>query len=607
MDDRQEDHPCVGAAEGDSSADTRLISLCIGAASVGGLLLLVFAILREPNSPGIIDWDYFFHVYEAVRVSVVRYGQFPWWNIWNCGGVPLFANPQVGVLSVNTLFVLLFGAVAGLKVSLAAHIIFGFEGMRRLLGRYVSAPFALLGAGVFTGCGGLALHCAVGHFSMVTIYYLPWLLHFVVGVPDADRYGWLLGLTMALMVLDAIHYNTVFVGLIVAVASLCVLVAGQGARRQIAGRLAISFGLFLLIAGFRLVLSTRYVSEYSLTAKVPEAALWGNNFAAFLLPVTDMVFRCPPANERFWWEYGCYLGPAVVALFCLSLFRGVRHWHVGALLCLLAAQSITGFWSPSCWLSRAPVFRAIRVVTRWRIPAAFFIAMGAAVGGDECWKRLGPKRSRLKPLLAGICLFAMLAVFAVSFQIMRQAFPGPSPSSVALRRQRPGRFFHVRRGLMYPATRMNVGIVRGYEPLLGYDRGRANAVQARGEPHYRGEATEDGKLRNPCYWSPNLIAYKNVKGALRVNLAPGSYWRVNGKDVFRGLRVTEPATPFVVRPNARGHVILAVVPSGWRQGVGLSLLGLVVLAAVKVGPLLAERRRLRRVSEKASDNTNEGT
>ena len=105
--------------------------------AAGGLAAMGWQILHRPASVGAHDWNYFFQVYEAVRLSILRYGQFPWWNIWCCGGVPLFANPQVGLFSINGVMVLLFGTVLGLKLSLVAHMLFGFEGMRRLLRRYV--------------------------------------------------------------------------------------------------------------------------------------------------------------------------------------------------------------------------------------------------------------------------------------------------------------------------------------------------------------------------------------------------------------------------------------------------------------------------------------
>ena len=60
------------------------------------------------------DWPYFAQIYEAARISILKYHQFPWINSWSLVGVPLFANPQYGLFSIPMLLVLLFGTVARL-------------------------------------------------------------------------------------------------------------------------------------------------------------------------------------------------------------------------------------------------------------------------------------------------------------------------------------------------------------------------------------------------------------------------------------------------------------------------------------------------------------
>jgi hypothetical protein len=79
------------------------------------------------------DWAYFLQIYEAARLSILEYHQFPWWNPWNLGGVPLYANPQFGLVSIQMPLVLLFrrtGRTAPRRHSLCAA---------RLLG-HASAP-----------------------------------------------------------------------------------------------------------------------------------------------------------------------------------------------------------------------------------------------------------------------------------------------------------------------------------------------------------------------------------------------------------------------------------------------------------------------------------
>ena len=116
---------------------------------------------------------------------------------------------------------------------------------------------------------------------------------------------------------------------------------------------------------------------------------------------------------------------------------------------------------------------------------------------------------------------------------------------------------------MFRATRLNRGIVEGCEGVLGYNRLRPNIIKARGEKGYLGEATVNGVAIEPRYWSPNSIVFEHVEGKLRLNMAPGSYWRVNGRDVFRNMRVTELTVPFAATPDQSGRVVLTIVPTGW--------------------------------------------
>ncbi len=572
------------------------------------LSLLCWNVLWEPQRLGSWpdDWDFFFQAYEAVRISIVEYHQFPWWNIWSCGGVPLFANPQVGVFSLHTAFVLCFGTVLGLKLSLAAHMALGFEGCRRLLRRYVAPPFAIFGATVFVSCGGLAMHMAAGHFNTTVVHYLPWLLYFALSLPRGRVYGWLFGGTMAIMALETIDYFAVFQGCIAAIAAVCVLVKAGERRAEVARRILVAAGVFFLVAGFRVGVAARYVQQFSMSAQEPVAVLGRVLPRAFLSPIAQ--WQLPTlGGGRPWWEYGCYMGLPVVGLFLLSMVAGLRFWHVGAGLCLIAASNITDPWSPSYWLSMVPIFRAMRVLPRWRIPAAFFIAVGSAAGACMLWERV--RRPALRAAVVGVCVAGVISMLNVSYRTTSLCLLGPMAPDVTRWAERAEGFYHVGPGpdenrpfrAMFPATRLNRGVVEGYEPLLGYERLRPNAVRSRGEHGYFGEASVDGEQVSPTYWSPNRLVFQDLRGPLRLNLAPGSYWHVNGRQPFAGLRVTEMAQPFAVYPDAAGRVVLTTHPSGWPLGAALALFGLAAVGTGWACGLGPRRRRLESDPQECND------
>jgi len=584
------------------TAGTNSVPLQVAFAGValGGLGALIAVMMAHPANTGGDDWDYFNQTYEAIRLSILQYGQFPWWNIWSCGGLPLFANPQAGVFSINALFAMAFGSVLGLKLSLAGHMALGFEGARRLTRRYVSQPFALWGAFTFVGCGGMAMHFAVGHLNLAVIYYLPWLLLFVMKLASWRFAGWLFGLTMGLMALESVHYFTLMVASVASIGAVCVLATAEGRRRMVLRGIGTGLGTFLILAGFRLGLSMWYVKQYSLTAREPVTVLGRAVLDAFVLPISSLDHGSPMPT-RGWWEFGCYMGWPIIVLFGASMFRRIRYWHIAALLCVLVAAAPPP-WNPSGWLAKLPLLSAVRGLTRWRLIAALFIAMGAAYEAAALWQRV--RQRRWGVLLPGVCLAATGIVMLVSAMTLSQAFVGPAPPALPPQSELMNGFFHVapredeRRDLraMLPATRLNRGVVEGCEGLLGYNRLRPNLVKSRGDEGYVGEATVKGVEVKPRHWSPNKIVYEHVNGPLRLNLAPGSYWRVNGQDVFHNLRVTELMTPFVVTPDESGRVVLSIVPTGWPLGIAIVLAGLIIVGSVGAAGILASRRAAQRRS-----------
>ena len=75
--------------------------------------------LRGPRYLGFGDWDLNLAKYEAVRRTVLEWGEFPWWDPWCRGGFPLAANPQCGVFGIATPLVLLLGTSVGMRIAQA--------------------------------------------------------------------------------------------------------------------------------------------------------------------------------------------------------------------------------------------------------------------------------------------------------------------------------------------------------------------------------------------------------------------------------------------------------------------------------------------------------
>ncbi|HEY0869638.1 MAG TPA: hypothetical protein VGD55_04520, partial [Acidothermaceae bacterium] len=113
--------------------------------------------------------DVFYPWADAVRLSILKFHQFPWWNPWAMAGQPLFADPaSVAVLMPDTLLVLIFGAVTGLKIAIVLYVLVGYEGSRVLCRHLFGTSRFVEGASVIPAIiPTLALHFNEGHIIFV--------------------------------------------------------------------------------------------------------------------------------------------------------------------------------------------------------------------------------------------------------------------------------------------------------------------------------------------------------------------------------------------------------------------------------------------------------
>jgi hypothetical protein len=160
---------------------------------------------------------------------------------------------------------------------------------------------------------------------------------------------------------------------------------------------------------------------------------------------------------------------------------------------------------------------------------------------------------------------------------VEDVFPGPPTAQLV----------NVEKALGFPAILRGYGVIRGYEPLLGYDRGLPTARLWRGHPAYRGEAWTDDRTLVPVAWSPNVIVYQAEPGqVIHLNVNPGSWWQVNGRAAFPEWRCAEWRRDFTVRADSNGKLELRIAPKGRATGVALHWAGAVLL----VGALAFIRR-----------------
>lgn len=539
---------------------------------------LALPLLSHPENLGFGDWDFFLEKYESIRRVILDAHQFPWWSPWCAGGFPLASDPQCGLVSIATPLVLLLGTSTGLHLATVINLMIAVEGTRRLAWIWFREPWAAAAAALIYGInGGVLVYTVAGYFIPMSYCALPWLILSAFRVGGRLRDGLWLGFWAAFNVLSGIQYPSIY-GLLIA--GLVWIRAFRVQPKPLRGRLlwhtVAALGVGLALSGWRLATTMLVLADFP--------RKWQSPFDASVGEVLDwLLYRPGPAvleaaTSIYFWETACYVGPAVLFLALVSLVQGWRWWHSMALLCLWLAIGSVRWTHPSYWLAQGPVFSTMHVVTRWRIPAMLGLGLSAA-NALASWRTNG--NALFRALAAGLVILIAADLIGYGHQVLGVAscvrpdeglFPGPPTPTLV----------NVEAGLGYAAVLRGYGVIRGYQPLLGYDRQRPTTRLWRGHPRYRGEAWTDSAPLSTKFWSPNRIVYRTRPGqVIQVNQNPGSWWRINGKPAFPDGACAELTKPFTAQADSQGQLVLEIAPKGLRYGWGLHAIGIaLVLSAV---------------------------
>jgi hypothetical protein len=539
---------------------------------------LVIPLMTNPDGLGFGDWDFVLDKFEALRRTILIWGQFPWWNPWSRGGFPLAAEPQIGAVSIATPLVLALGTSIGLRLSAILFLLIAVEGTYRLAWLWFREPWAAAATAlVYVLNGAVIVATSLGYVLAMSYCAVPWLAYFAFRIGRRFSDGLWLGFWLAFVVMNGIQYMSVYAApLTVAIWIRALRLQPPQRRVALLLHTLAAVGVFFLLCGWRL--ST--VLVVLLEDKRERVTYWDETpitMLHYLLfrpgPGWNIAFT-PAAGSAFG-ELTCYIGPVVLSLALVSLALGWRWWHTLTLVSFALAIGSLRWYHPSSWLADWPFLGSAHVVTRWRLMA--LLGVGFATGSVLARWRASPRRAlrALAVLIVGIIAVDFVVLghqqfpLAFSLRPKPELFPGPPVPEIV----------NVRDGLGYPCAMRGYGIIRGYEPMLSYYRDAPTLRLAREDPGYRGEAwTENGTIQ-PVFWSPNRLVFQVEPGqAVHINQNPGSWWWVNGHPAFPGRRCAELRVPFTVMADAQGRLVLEIHPRGLAVGVGLHFLGASLVA-----------------------------
>ncbi len=530
-------------------------------------------------SLGFADWDYYLEKYEVVRQTILHWRQFPWWDPWTRGGFPLAACPQIGVISPATALVLPLGRVIGLGVTTVLYLEIAVEGAYRLGWLFLREPWAAAAVALIYGLNGaVILDTSYGFYIPMSYGVLPWMTYHAARIGDRYVDGVALGFWAAFHVLTGLHYLGVYAVLIAGAVWLRAMrVQPRGRRATLLAHTASAIGVVLLLAGWRL--ATAWMVQRDDLRE--HTASWDESFTAVVhdlldRPSPDWAESIPSTAPFAFSETTCYIGLLVLCLGLLSLVYGWRWWHTLAAVCGWLAVGSARWYHASFWLSYWPWISSLHEVTRWRFPA--LLGVGLAVGGLLArWRSSADLRLRW----LGLALVLMIATdfVALGFQLLPRTFGIPLDETV-FRGPPVATIANVEEGLGSALILRRYGVIRGHEPMLGYMRNAPTARLWLGHPDYVGEAWTASGPVEPASWSPNRLVFQVEPAALvHINQNPGSYWRVNGDDVFPDGRCADRTKPFAVQADAQGRLELEIRPRGLELGLALHVLGAVIFLA----------------------------
>jgi hypothetical protein len=504
------------------------------------IIIIFLPYLTQPNTIMIGDFEYFTQLYEAFRISVIKYQQFPWFNPWVAGGVPLYANPQFGLISIQSITVMIFGTLIGLKIAVMIYASLGMWGMYSLL-RYnnASMPRSILLSYIFVLGGFGIYHITGGHLTFAVYYLIPFLLYFYQIMLKESK--WLpFALLFSLCLLTASHY--IIIQFILILSGIIMLSLWKNpyskSRKDLIFLYLKSFALIILLTFHKLFFSYQYLKSYPRIGNESAPVSIFTLIKSLLIPPSSLNHIQPAGLNHSWGEYSAYSGLILLLVFIFMILFLIKNkkiidQKITIILLILVGSVLLAMgrfskYSPYNILQEMPIYSSMIVPSRWM--GWFFMSMVILVG----LIKLPKSKDRILCLVLFVSIIEMTVFTMPYIKIMN-----PNTIFVEYKRkennfQQYDNFEPADRMRYFKATRSNLGEVRGYEAILDYN-------------YYR--PTNRCGINKGCgfvltnnatldYWSPNRINISRTgPGEIKLNINPGSYWLVNGKRLWPNEKV----------------------------------------------------------------------
>ncbi len=445
------------------------------------------------------DWDQHLAYAEAAAASVRQYQEFPSWNPYTCGGVPLLAHPESRVLTPFFLLYLALPAGVAMKWDIALHFAVAVLGMALLLFQErVPLAAVLVGALVFGGSTFMALHVAEGHTWILSVAYAPIILALYERGHDRLLWAGVAGLFLALVVGEGGIYPAPHIALFLSLYAVGQSLVRRSWRPLLV--LGVTAGVGALLAAPKLLPLLAFMGRSPRLVASDEVL----PLRALFHALTD---RNQDLNRGFdwvywpWHEQGHYVGLVALLLAAVALLKAERRSLVlggVALIFVLIAAGSFASWAPWALLHKLPMFRSQHVPSRFLMLVVFAVAILAARGSAVLleWSPSSQLRTGLALLLVlfvGADILSARAGILGPLRCAQTPWPADAPTGkplVTLKRSPAVSQCGTRSGIA-PAITAGVAIIDAYETMCPRDKGshgRKPGLFGVDTPGYQGEA-----------------------------------------------------------------------------------------------------------------------
>jgi hypothetical protein len=561
----------------------RLSGWVVGSSAAA--LVLWWPAFRSLQATGFGDWQQFHHAWEAGWIALWRFGEWPLWDPFHCGGITIFGNPQSQVFSPFYFLSFLGGPTVGTKLFLVLHAAAGFGGMFAFarqaygLGRAGSA----CASAVWAGSGFFAWHGAGGHSAFLPFYFTPLVLFAWRRTADDVRWAAAVAGLFALVLCEGGVYPFPFLVLLCAFDGVArwVRASRAGERWGIARGALVAVPLTALVGAVRLMPILDELRRHPRTMPSVDSLT--------LLEVLEMLtarshpWRNPP-HPFVWGEYGTFVGWGALALgacgLVVALARRRPSLPVGLVVFGAFMLGDHGPWSPWALLHELPIYDSLRVPSRFAVFFTLYLALlagtalDAAESGLSWWavRRFGAWPRLLATAIPHACVLGLCwDLYAVNHvTVARWTRPPVADGPVAARHHLStlpyGRWY-----ASFP--RLNVGSRGCYEAMAfevpkGLWTGDVPQVRIEARP---GATRPGGEVRAWGRTTSTAWAEVALDGPARIvfnqGFAPG--WTASV-----GVAAADPYGRLVVdAPAGTRRILLRYRPPTLAWALGLSLAG----------------------------------